>query len=340
MKPTVARAASKAGLLWVLILAAVHGSAAQQRTAAREAPLRTVSVPGISGVVAEGTQWELVWQGTDNADGIIGTPDGGLLFAQEQPSDVRKLDVKGSVSVYVRDTHGAGALALDAEGRLLAVERTCTDPGRSGPACAEPTAVGILVPEKERKTLADNFEGKPLGRLNDLVVDRKGTVYFTVGGAYFFKAGGAVRSLGEDIRSNGIMLSPGESTLYVTNGGAILAFDIQPDGSVTNRREFCRLQGGNGDGMAIDAAGRLYVTTAPGVQVFSPEGEYLGTIPTPRNVISAAFSGPDKKTLYVVGSGALGPDGKEFTTANGVRNNAKTIFKIAMLAPGYTGRAK
>jgi hypothetical protein len=57
-------------------------------------------------------------------------------------------------------------------------------------------------------------------------------------------------------------------------------------------------------------------------------------------VISVAFSGRNKKTLYVVGSGALGPDGKEFTTPEGVRNNAKTIYRIPMVAQGFTGRAK
>jgi sugar lactone lactonase YvrE len=92
--------------------------------------------------------------------------------------------------------------------------------------------------------------------------------------------------------------------------------------------------------MAIDTAGRLYVTSGAGVQVLSPEGTYLGLIPTPRSVISAAFSGADKKTLYVVGSGALGPDGKEFRMPEGVRNNAKTIYRISMLAQGFKGRAK
>ena len=149
-----------------------------------------------------------------------------------------------------------------------------------------------------------------------------------------------VTSLGDNIRSNGIMLSPDEQTLYVTNGGAVLAFDIRTDGTVSNRRDFAKLEGGNGDGMAVDSAGRLNVTTAPGVQVFDAQGKYLGTIPTPRNSISVAFSGPDKKTLYIVGSGALGQDGKEFTTPPGVRNNAKTIYKIPMLAQGYKGRAK
>jgi gluconolactonase len=300
--------------------------------------VRSVTVKEIPGVIAAGTQWKLAWQGTDNADGIVGTSDGGLLFAQEQPSQVSKLDKDDHVSIFLKDTHGAGALTMDSRGRIIAVERTCTDPGRQG-QCLEPTAVGVLAPQ--RKTLADNVGGKPLGRLNDLIVSKKGDVYFTVGGAFYINAPGQVSSIGSNLRTNGIMLSPDEKTLYLTNGMAIVAFDVQPDGSVRNQRDFAKLEaGGNGDGMAIDAAGRLYVTSAPGVQVFSPAGQYLGVIPAPRPVISAAFSGPGKKMLYVVGSGALGPDGKEFTTPTGVRNNAKTIFKIPMLAQGYKGRAK
>ena len=150
-----------------------------------------------------------------------------------------------------------------------------------------------------------------------------------------------MKSLGDDLRTNGVMLSRDEKIVYVTNGNAIVAFDILPDGGVTNRRNFATLEaGGNGDGMAIDGEGRLYVTSAPGVQVFSSEGKYLGLIPTPRSAISVAFSGPGKRTLYIVGSGALGPDGQEFTTPDGVRNNAKTIYRLPMIAAGFSGRPK
>jgi gluconolactonase len=301
---------------------------------------RDVVVTPIEGVIGAGATWKIAWQGPDNADGLVGTPDGGVLFAQEQPSRVRKLDANDNVSVYVEGTDGAGALALDSAGRLVAVQRTCTDPGLNKP-CSEPTKIAIVHPENERKVLADRFEGKPLGRLNDLVVSRQGVVYFTVGGAYAVGPGGRVVAIGESVATNGIMLSPDERVLYVTNGRTIAAFDIQSDGSARNQREFARLEaGGSGDGMAIDAAGRLYVTSQPGIQVFSSGGTYLGVIPTPRNVISVAFSGIDRKTLYVVGSGALGADGKELTTPAGVRNNAKTIYKIPMMAEGFKGRAK
>jgi gluconolactonase len=76
------------------------------------------------------------------------------------------------------------------------------------------------------------------------------------------------------------------------------------------------------------------------VQVLSPDGKFLGLIPTPRPAISVAFSGAGKQTLYIVGSGALGPDGQEFTTPDGVRNNAKTIYRLPMIAAGFSGRAK
>ncbi len=185
------------------------------------------------------------------------------------------------------------------------MERTCTDPGKKPAQCKDATAVAELFPE--RKTLADNIDGKSLGRPNDLIADKKGGVYFNGNAAYYLNASGKVISIGENIRTNGITLSRDEKTLYVTNGPVIVAFDVQPDGSVANQRDFAKLEaGGVGDGMAIDSAGRIYVTSAPGVQVIDSDGKYLGVIPAPRPVISVAFSGRDKKTLYVVGSGALG----------------------------------
>jgi gluconolactonase len=336
-----------AGVVLACVLACVlalsAGAAAQQKGGGRgfgqPEGTREVTVMAIPGVVAAGAQWKLAWQGTDNADGIIGSSDGGLLFAQEQPSRISKLDRNDKVSVFLEDTHGTGALSMDAKGGLWAVQRTCTDPGRNGAPCAEATAVAVLAPM--RKKVTDNFDGKSLGRLNDLVADKKGGAYFNGAGTYYVNRDGKVSNVGENVRTNGIMLSRDEKTLYVTNGGVIVAFDVQPDGSVKNQRDFAKLEaGGNGDGMAIDSAGRLYVTSGPGVQVLSPEGKYLGVIPTPRGVISIAFSGAGKKTLYAVGTGALGPDGKEFHTPEGVRNNAKTIYRIPMLAQGFKGRVK
>jgi gluconolactonase len=108
----------------------------------------------------------------------------------------------------------------------------------------------------------------------------------------------------------------------------VAEFDVEKDSSLTNQREFVKLRGAGfgGDGSAFDAEGRLYVTSNPGVQVIGPDGTYLGLIPTPRDVISVAFSGPDRKTLYAVS-----------------RDNAANqdwIIAIQTIAQGPKGRGK
>src|SRR5678816_3438163 len=82
-------------------------------TAQQQPPLREVTITAIPGVIAAGATWTLAWAGTDNADGIVGTPDGGLLFAQEQPNRISKLDKNGKVSAFVEHTHGAGSVSMD-----------------------------------------------------------------------------------------------------------------------------------------------------------------------------------------------------------------------------------
>jgi gluconolactonase len=120
----------------------------------------------------------------------------------------------------------------------------------------------------------------------------------------------------------------------VTNGTTVAAFDVQSDGSLTNQREFGKLEGGGfGDGSTIDASGRIYVTTGPGVQLLGPDGKYLGLIPTPRSVISVAFSGKDKKTLFILARGAKDSQGNEVA-------NAAQVYSISMIAQGFKKRAK
>lgn len=148
---------------------------------------------------------------------------------------------------------------------------------------------------------------------------------------YYVPAGGKAIKIADGIgRPNGIMVSRDEKVLYVnnTNGEYLLAFDVQADGTVRNRRNFAKYErvtqtktgvSSGADGLAIDSEGRVYAAASTGVQVFSPKGEPLGTIPLSRAPQNLAFAGADKKTLYVVGRGAA--------------------FKVQMLAAGFKDRA-
>jgi gluconolactonase len=306
-----------------------------------QAPVpRDVKVTEIPGVVGAGTKWTKIWQqGGNSADGIIPDKDGSVLVAQEDYDAVLKIDQNGKASVFVANAKGVGSVSMDRQGRLYGDHRT-ERPGSTKPdRDSIVNAITILAPD--RKGVANKWEdGTPLTvRPNDLAADGTGGAYFTSGCLYYASPKGTVAVVADNIRTNGIVFSPDDKTLYVTNGGTIVAFDVKGPGMLANRRDFAKLEaGGNGDGSAVDAQGRLYVTSNPGVQVFDKAGKYLGLIPTPRGVISVAFAGSDKKTLYVVGSGAEDANGQPIR--EGPQQTAATVYKLPMIAEGVKGRAK
>ena len=284
--------------------------------------------PAIPGVLAAGTKIQVVKEGFKNTEGPIAFPDGGLLFTENVTNKIFKIDAAGNASVFLEDTKGGNALAFDPMGRLIATRR---EPGFQG--------IAVIYPKGREAILADKIDGKPLDRPNDLVLDKKGGIYFTdpePHTVYYVTPGGKTIQVADGIvRPNGIQLSPDDRVLYVndTEGEDLLAFDVQPDGTLRNRRTFAKyvrvqktaegvLSGA--DGMAIDREGRIYTAKNGGVDVYSPQGQLLGTIPvgTPggRGPQNLAFAGRDKKTLYILGRGAA--------------------FKVQMLAPGYLGRVK
>ena len=316
----------------MLLLAsvAVFGQGRRAKKKAQDPPTDTVA-PDIPGVVAGGTRVQVIKDGFRGTEGPISLPDGTLIFTETNASRITKIDEDGNTSTFLENTNGSNALAMDSKGRLISVQTT---PGN--------TKIGVIYPKGSETVLADNYQGKPFGRPNDLVVDKKGGVYFSEPGrnptpeslppaVYYIPPGGQLIKVIEEIRPNGIQLSPDEKTLYSVDRSSdyLLAFDVQPDGTLTNRRNFGKhplaTRGGEQsrrgeDGLAIDSEGRVYSASAAGVAVFSPQGAHLGTIPLSRSPQNLTFAGPDKKTLYIVGRGAA--------------------FKVQMLAQGYKGRAK
>jgi len=288
------------------------------RGPAGPAEARSVTITAIPGVIAAGVQWTQIWDTTgNNADGIIATKDGGILLAQNNNSKILKLDKNGKTTVAYDNLNTSGAVSMNSKGLLLANNRGLR------------ANIEELAPK--RQNFANTYNGDSFdcvgGVLNDLTADSKGGAYFTMGGLYYANPQGVVTKYGQDLNTNGIILSRDEKTLFVTNGGRLMAFDVGADGALTNQREFAKWEGGGGDGSAVDSEGRIYVTTNQGIQVISPDGKLLGLIPTRRNVITCAFSGKNKKTLYAV----------EWDPANGGHDY---IVTIPMLSQGFKGRAK
>lgn len=275
-------------------------------------PATETVAPAIPGVVAAGTKVVIVKDGFQSSEGPIAMPDGTTLFTEPGASKVHKIDKNGTITTLVENTDRANGLALDSKGRLIATTAL---------------TIAVLHPPAARATLA-----KMSTRPNDLVVDKKDGIYFTLpsdkpSAVYYIPAGGQAIKIGEAPGAHGIQLSPDEKTLYSADSGGeyLIAFDVQPDGKLTNRRNFGKYMGlkvpaSHADGIAVDSQGRVYVGIEPGVQVFSPKGDSLGLIPTSQRPQNLAFAGPDKKTLYLAGRSAL--------------------FSVQMLAQGYSGRPK
>ena len=286
---------------------------AQQGRGGPPAPPATETVaPGIPGVVAAGTKVKIVKDGFQSSEGPIAMPDGTTLFTEPGASRVHKIDKNGTITTFLENTDRANGLALDSKGRLIA---------------STALSITVLYPKGSEAVLA-----KMPSRPNDLVVDKKDGIYFTLPSnkppaVYYIPAGGTATLVGEAPGPHGIQLSPDEKTLYVADSGGeyLVAFDVQPDGKLTNRRNFGKYQGlqspeSHADGIAVDGEGRVYVGIEPGVQVFDKSGKALGLIPTSQRPQNLAFAGPDKKTLYLTGRSAL--------------------FSVEMIAQGYKGRPK
>jgi gluconolactonase len=163
--------------------------------------------------------------------------------------------------------------------------------------------------------VADNA-GLAFNSPNDIAVRSDGNLYFTdpnfllgnraseqAVATYRRDPSGALSVIDTGAGPNGISLSPDESRLYLARfggGGEVIAFDVDASGAVSNPQP---LIGTGSDGMAVDCAGNLYLTNA-GVQIFSPEGDPIGTIDAP-GAANVAFGGPDGQTLFITATTQL-----------------------------------
>jgi gluconolactonase len=210
---------------------------------------------------------------------------------------------------------------FDAQGNLIA----CAD---------EKTELWSIAPDGKHTVLAKEFDGKKLNGPNDVWVRPDGGLYFTDPfykrewwdynerpqdgqHVYFLSADRqALRRVTTDlVQPNGIIGTPDGRTLFVADirAGKTYAYDIQPDGTLTNKRLHCEL---GSDGMTLDTEGNLYLT-GKGVIVFDKNGKQIEHIPVPeRWTANVSFGGKDHRTLFITASTGLYSIRTKFKGAN------------------------
>ena len=154
---------------------------------------------------------------------------------------------------------------------------------------------------------------KPRHRINDGFVDTAGRLWFgtmhedtqTPGGALYRVDGLRlqVQDQGYTV-TNGPVMSPDGATLYHTDSArrTVYAFE-HAAGGIGNKRPFITFPADvNPDGMAVDAAGHLWIALFNGwrIERYSAEGKKVGEIFFPcAHVTKPVFGDADLRTVYV-----------------------------------------
>ena len=129
---------------------------------------------------------------------------------------------------------------------------------------------------------------------------------------------------------NGPAVTPDGRTLIVaeTMGGRLSAFDIDEDGTLSNRRTFADLPGRAPDGIALDAEARYGwpTPTATPACACDEGGEITDVVDTGRGCFACALGGPDRTTLFLLtGEGFSG---------QAIRKRTGAIETVEVTVPG------
>ncbi len=247
-----------------------------------------------------GEAWQLVSEGHRSTDGPAVNDKGELFFSEPAANRIHKVALDGKVTVFAENTSGVNGMMFGPDGRLYAGATRSKQIVAYGAA-----GTTALVAEDVA--------------VNDLAVNVKGDLYFTDSAAkkvWFVPNGGKPRVVDEGIEyPNGVMFSPDQSLLYISDHAAQLswAFQIQPDGSLAHKQRYFYAHlpdaatRSGADGMVADTNGSVYIATALGVQVFDQIGKCHAIIPAPArgSLSSVKFGGANLDELYVTNGGKV-----------------------------------
>ena len=248
---------------------------------------------------------ELLESGYGLVEGPRVDSENRLYFSDVHRGGVYRRTPEGLVETVVPKRRGVGGIALHADGGIVCSGRNICH-----------------VRDGETRIL---FDPPETPGFNDLFTDSQGRVYVgsmrtspfgdaaagprTPGELWRIDAEGkAVELYGDVSLTNGIGFSPDGAVIYHSDTARshVIAHDVAPDGSCTNRRAFAILDRGAPDGLAVDTQGFVWVAAYGGgcVSRFAPDGRLDQHVEVPaKEVTSLCFGGDDGRDLYVATAG-------------------------------------
>jgi gluconolactonase len=303
-------------------------------------PLRTIGAierlsPELDEVLPADAQIEVLAEGYSWSEGPVWvSADSCLLFSDVPQNVIYRWRAGSGIETYLKPSGftgdqtqssepGSNGLALDSEGRLVLCQHGDRRVARMAAPLGQPSAVF--------ETLAEKWQGKRLNSPNDLVLDRRGNIYFTdppyglpgqeksalreipFHGVFRLDTAGVLSLLLDSLsRPNGIALSMDEKTLFVANSDPAraiwMAYDLSEQGMLSNGRVFYDATdkvgatfNGLPDGLKADENGRLFATGPGGVWIFNDQGQALGRVMPGVPTANCAI-GDDGQYLYLTAS--------------------------------------
>lgn len=265
------------------------------------------------------TKLEVLYDDCRWAEGPLYLPAWRQLVWSDIPNDrlLRWDEATGSVGVFRAPAGYVNGNTLDREGRLI---------------CCEQGNRRVTRTEHDGRVtvLADRFEGKRFNSPNDAVVRSDGSVWFSdpdfgitsdyeghradaeIGGCHVYRIDpvtGDVRIVADGFDGpNGLVFSPDERQLYVSDSGAsrIRVLDVSEDGTaLSDGAVFAESKAGF-DNIRFDDGGRLWAAAFhDGVHCYDPDGTLIGRITVPEAVSNIAFGGPKNNRLFITATTSL-----------------------------------
>ena len=274
------------GMLFLLAVAV-------QATAAGEMTLDDIVAPGTEPIVL-GT-------GYGCSEGPAADARGNIYFSDGQNDSIHFYELGQPVRLFVDDSTDANGMMFNRRGELYVCEG------------AAYRIVAFDVETKEKRVLAENFEGLRFNEPNDLAIDATGGFYFTDPNyrhrgqetvrkedTYYVSADGEITRVSTVCeKPNGVLLTPDDKVLYLADNRTrqIYRYDVLGPGELANETLWLELDG-HPDGMTLDEHGNLYIgCNKAGIEIYSPEGRKIGTLPITAS--NLCFGGEDFSTLYI-----------------------------------------
>lgn len=218
-----------------------------------------------------------------------------LWFSDWLAQEIIAVDVEAKSEVILRVPFPSVPMCFDflSEGRLLVVS----------------TQENLLLRRELDGSLVryGDLAGVSSEGWNEVVVDGRGNVYVNGGPGIvaLVTRDGSARQVADGIAfPNGMAVTEDNTTLIIaeSHGKKLTAFDIDADGSLSNRRVWADLNGGVPDGICIDDENAVWYADVPNKRCVRVRegGEVLETIKLDRGCFACALGGADKRTLFMV----------------------------------------